>query len=88
VSFVASFVVLAVAMLAMYATCRWGGRTLAGHYQDGWEVAAVAAMGACAFVALWAVKSVAAAGPVLPIMGLIAAAGGGLLAGYLRDEHA
>ena len=80
------FVVLAAAMLALFATCRWGGRTLAGHYQDEWEVAAVAAIGVCAFVALWVVREVVTDG-VLPTLGLVAAAGGGLIAGYLRGER-
>jgi hypothetical protein len=80
------FVVLAAVMFATFAVCRWGGLTLARHYQDGWEVAAVAAMGAAAFVALWVVKHYVAGGAALPMIGLIAAAGGGLFAGYLRGE--
>jgi hypothetical protein len=81
-----SFVVLAAVMLVAFVVCHWGGRTLAGHYQDGWEVAAVAAMGVCAFVALWVVQQVVAGGAV-PIVGLLAAAGGGLFAGYMRAEQ-
>ena len=83
-----SFFVLAAVMFATFATCRWGGRTLSGHYQDGWEVAAVAAMGVCAFLALWLVKNLAAGASVLPMIGLVAAAGGGLVAGYMRGERA
>ena len=83
-----SFVVLAAVMLATFVVCRWGGRTLSGHYQDGWEVAAVAAVGASTFVALWVVKSFVAGGAALPFIGLVAAAGGGLFAGYLRGETA
>lgn len=84
-----SLLVLVVVLFAAFAICRWGGRTLAGHYQDGWEVAAVAAMGACAFAALWVVKNVAGAdgSAVLPLLGLVGAAGGGLFAGYLRGEQ-
>ena len=79
--------VLLAAMFVLFATCRWGGRTLAEHYMDGWEVAAVAAIGACAFAALWVAQAVAAEGDALRTLGLVAAGAGGLFAGYLRGER-
>ena len=81
------FVLLAAAMFALFTTCRWGGRTLAEHYEDGWEVAAVAAIGVCAFAGLWVAQAVVAAENALPTLGLVAAGAGGLFAGYLRGER-
>jgi hypothetical protein len=81
------FVSLAVVMVALFVVCRWAGHTLSHHYQDGWEVAAVAAMGLGAFAALWAAQVIAAGGGALPTIGLVGAGGGGLFAGYLRGER-
>ena len=79
-----SFAWLLAAMVALFAACRWGGRTLAGHFQDGWEVWAVAVMGICAFAALWVGQHVVGGGP-LAVVGLAGAGAGGLFAGYLRE---
>jgi hypothetical protein len=84
-----AFVSLALVMVVLFAVCRWAGHTLSHHYQDGWEVAAVAAvaaMGLGAFAALWAAQALAAEGGVMSTIGLVGA-GGGLFAGYLRGER-
>lgn len=78
----------ALAVVALFAACRWGGRTLATHFQDGWEIAAVAVMGTAAFAAFWVSHSMAAVDGPLPALGLVLAGSGGLFAGYLRGERA
>ncbi len=47
-----SMAVNVLVLLAVFALCAWGGRTLAGHYQDRWEIAATLAVGSCVFAAL------------------------------------
>ena len=82
--------VLAVAALlaALFAVCRWSGAMLARHHGDGWEVAAVAGLGAAVLAALWLSHAVAGAEGGLVTLGLVGAGAGGLFAGYMRREPA
>jgi hypothetical protein len=79
-----SLAVGVLVLLAAFAVCAWSGRTLAGHYQDRWEVAATLAVGACLFAALPLAGAGrdAAAGWPEAVLGLAMAAG--LFAGYYR----
>ena len=80
---------LAVVVLAfVFCTCAWSGRMLARHYQDGIEVAAVAAIGACMLASVRMAAAVGAAHTPLLLSGVALAGGGGLLTGYLTSERA
>jgi hypothetical protein len=83
-----SLAVRVVVLLAAFAVCAWSGRTLAGHYQDRWEVAAALAVGACLFAAtgLTGRAHGAAAGWPEAVLGLSMASG--LFAGYYRRRDA
>ena len=79
-------------LLVIYATvfvvCEWSGRQLARHYQDRREVAAVLGIGASVLGSLALISRLELLGEVLLTAGLVAAAGGGLLAGYMRSDRA
>lgn len=79
-------------LLVIYATvfvvCEWSGRQLARHYQDRREVAAVLWIGASVLGSLAVMSRLELLSEVLLTAGLVAAAGGGLFAGYMRSDHA
>lgn len=77
-----------IVLLVAFTICAWSGRVLAGHYQDGWEVAAVLAVGVCMLGAtgLTGRAHGAPAGWPEIVIGLSMAAG--LFAGYYRRPHA
>lgn len=77
-------VVTVVVGLAAFAICGWSGRTLAGHYQDRWELAATLAVGATLFgaLALLGPWRGATAGWAEGALGVAMAAG--LVTGYYR----
>jgi hypothetical protein len=79
-----SVIVAALVLLVAFALCAWGGRTLAGHYQDWWEVAATLAVGVCVVgaLALDGGGHDATAGWPEAALGLAMAAG--LFTGYYR----
>ena len=83
-----SLAVTAVVLLAAFIVCAWSGRTLAGHYQDRWEVAAALAVGACLFAAtgLMGRARGESVGWADALIGLSMAAG--LFAGYYRKRDA
>ena len=78
----------ALVLLAAFGVCEWSGRTLAAHYQDGWEVAATLAVGACLFGSITLMHDARdATGPWLE--GLLALAmSAGMLSGYARTRDA
>ena len=71
-------------LVAAFAVCDWSGRTLAHHYQDRLEVAAILAVGACVLISLVLTRDVreSATGWVEGALALTMA--GGLFAGYFR----
>ena len=71
-------------LLAAFAVCAWSGRTLAGHYQDRWEVAAALAVGACLFGALGLTSPARDASAGWTEAGLGLAMAAGLFTGYYR----
>lgn len=75
---------LAAVLVVAFAACRWGGHTLAHHYNDGAEVAAALVVG-FSVVAPMALASHLGVldGWLAPVV-LAAVCGGGLLAGYQR----
>ena len=79
-------------LLAVYAAvfviCEWSGRQLARHYQDGREVAAVVAIGSSVLGSLMLMTRLGFMENTLLMAGLVAAGGGGLLAGYMRSDRA
>ena len=79
-----SLAIRVIVLLAAFAVCAWSGRTLAGHYQDRWEVAATLAVGACLLGALGLTGHgrASAAGWPGAAVGLAMAAG--LFTGYYR----
>lgn len=80
--------VLAAALAALvFAVCAWSGRLLASHYQDGWEVAAVVAIGACVLGTLAVTRQSAFDADPRAYAGLLGAGGGGLFLGYLRESE-
>ena len=81
-----SIVVSLLVLLAAFALCAWGGRTLAGHYQDRWEVAATLAVGACVFGALALAGGGRDAGAGWPEAALGLAMAAGLFTGYYRAD--
>jgi hypothetical protein len=83
-----SLLYLLVIYGVVFAVCEWSGRQLARHYQDRREVAAVLAIGASVLGSLAALSRLELLGDVLLTAGLVAAAGGGLFAGYMRSDRA
>lgn len=79
-----SLAVRVLVLLAAFAVCAWSGRTLAGHYQDRWEVAAALAVGACLFGALAIADSGSDAAAGWPEAALGLAMAAGLFTGYYR----
>ena len=80
--------VLAVLLAALFAVCRWSGALLARHHGDGWEVVAVAGLGAAVLAALWLSHALPGGEGGLVTLGLVGAGAGGLFAGYMRREPA
>ncbi len=75
---------LAVLLAAVvFAVCRWSGRLLATHYQDGWEVIAVVAIGLCVLGTLALTRRSGFDADPRAYAGLLGAGGGGLFLGYL-----
>jgi hypothetical protein len=72
----------------VFAVCEWSGRQLARHYQDGREVAAVVAIGSGVLGSLALMTRLGYLENALLMAGLVAAAGGGLFAGYMRSDRA
>jgi hypothetical protein len=75
-------------LAALFAVCRWSGGTLARHHGDGWEVAAVAGLGAAVLTTLWLSHALSGGETAWVTMGLVGAGAGGLFAGYMRREPA
>lgn len=67
-----------------FLVCDWSGRTLAHHYQDRLEVAAIAAIGGCVVLGLVLTEGAREGGNDWPAVALALAASSGLFAGYLR----
>jgi hypothetical protein len=72
---------------AVFAISEWSGRQLAGHYQDAREVGGVVAIGACVLGSLAIMARLGLLDDALLMAGLVAAAGGGLFAGYMRSDR-
>jgi hypothetical protein len=79
---------LVVLLAALFGVCRWSGATLARHHGDGWEVGAVAGLGAAVLSALWLSRALPGIEAGLVTLGLVGAGAGGLFAGYMRREPA
>ena len=79
-----SLAVRAVVLVAAFAVCAWSGRTLAGHYQDRWELAATLAVGACLFGAAGLASPVRGAAAEWLEAALSLAMAAGLFTGYYR----
>ena len=77
-----------VVALAVFVVCAWSGQTLARHHQDRWEIAAVAAMGACVLTTLSLGRGLLDAGGTPAMLALAVVAGGGLFVGYDRADRA
>ncbi|MDF1504872.1 hypothetical protein [Roseisolibacter sp. H3M3-2] len=79
-----STVALLFVLPAAFAVCAWSGHTLARHYQDRWELAATAAIGACLLGALGVAGygRAESAGWREAALGVVMAAG--MFAGYDR----
>ena len=77
-------VLLAAVLVVAFAACRWGGHTLAHHYNDRAEIGAALVV-SCSVVAPMALASHLGMlhGWLAPLV-LAAVCGGGLLAGYQR----
>jgi hypothetical protein len=73
-----------IVLLAAFAVCAWSGRTLAGHYQDRWEVAAALAVGACLFGAVGVAGHSRDAATGWPEAAIGLAMAAGLFTGYYR----
>jgi hypothetical protein len=80
-----SFAVLGAMLCIAFAVCAWSGRTLARHYQDPLEVAAVLAVAVCVLAALVVANRVHEADELWPESVLGVAMTLGLFAGYLRS---
>ena len=78
---------LVIVYAAVFAVCEWSGRQLARHYQDAREVTAVIAIGASVLGSLAVLSRLGLLEHVLLAAGLVAAGGGGLLAGYMRSDR-
>jgi hypothetical protein len=83
-----SLLYLLVIYATLFVVCEWSGRQLARHYQDRREVAAVLGIGASVLGSLAVMSRLELLGEVLLTAGLVAAAGGGLFAGYMRSDRA
>ena len=81
-----SLAIAALVLLAAFAVCAWSGRTLAGHYQDRWEVAATLAVGACLFGAIGVGGRLRGPTAGWPEAALGLAMAAGLFAGYYRGR--
>ena len=68
-----------------FVVCDWSGRTLAHHYQDRFEVAAIVAVGTCVVLGLAVTQGARDDGNQWPALALALAATSGLFAGYLRS---
>jgi hypothetical protein len=79
-----SIVVSVLVLLGAFAVCAWSGRTLAGHYQDRWEVVATLAVGLCVFGALAMAGHGRDAAAGWPEAALGVAMSAGLVTGYYR----
>ena len=76
------------AVLALvFVICDWSGRTLARHYQDRLEAAAILAIGACVLVGLALTQGLAEDATAWPKAALALSSSSGLFAGYLRQER-
>jgi hypothetical protein len=75
----------ALLVAVVFVICDWSGRTLAHHYQDKLEVAAIFAIGGCVLLGLVLARGLPDAGGDWPEIGLALASGSGLFAGYLRS---
>jgi hypothetical protein len=73
------------ALLALvFVICDWSGRTLAHHYQDRLETAAIFAIGACVIVGLVLARGMGESSTGWPEAALALSTGSGLFAGYMR----
>ena len=70
--------------LAAFVVCAWSGRTLAGHYQDRWELAATLAVGAALFGAIALMSHWRDATPGWTECSIGLAMAAGLVTGYDR----
>ncbi len=77
-------VCLAVLLGVAFAGCRWGGRTLAHHYNDGAEVAAALVVGGSVVAPMALASHLGVLDGWLTPLVLAVVCGGGLLAGYQR----
>lgn len=73
-------------LVAVFAVCRWGGATLATHHNDAREVSATASIGLCVLAAVAILPRAGLPGGPLALLLVAVAVGGGLFAGYLREE--
>ena len=80
-----SVALVGVMLLAGFAVCAWSGWTLAHHYQDGLEVAAILAVAGCVLAALVLTQDVRDAGNSWPAVTLALGMTGGLFVGYMRS---
>ena len=74
----------ALLLAVAFVVCDWSGRTLVHHYQDGLEVAAIVAVGACVLFGLVLTEGARDRGNDWPAVAIALAASSGLFAGYLR----
>ena len=75
-----------LALVALFAVCRWGGATLATHHNDPREIGAAALLGFCVLGAVMIVTHVPLPGGPAPLALVAVAMAGGLFAGYARAE--
>ena len=76
-----------VVLVVAFAICTWSGRTLARHYQDPMEVAAIVAVGVCVLGSLIVTRDARAAGEGWAELVLALTMSGGLVSGYFRAER-
>ena len=76
---------VAVLLIAAFVVCAWSGRTLASHYQDSLEVAAVAAVAGCLLISLFITAGARDGGAWWPEIALGIGMSTGLFAGYFRS---
>jgi hypothetical protein len=82
-----SLLSLVIVYAGVFAVCEWSGLQLARHYQDAREVTAVMAIGASVLDSLAVLSRLGLLEHMLLTAGLVAAGGGGLLAGHMRCDH-
>lgn len=75
-----------VVLGVLFVVGRWGGTTLATHHNDGREIGATAALGACVLGALAVVARADLPGGSAGLVLVGAAVAGGLFAGYARAD--